>query len=188
MDIRDLDRRAVESTGAIVARLTDAQLDAPTPCERWTARDVVAHMNDNKRRLLTRLTGGAPEPTGDVRAEFAHLGATLARALADESVLDLPIELLGKPYTVGVALGVHFSDTLVHGWDLGSAIGLDVRLPEDLVAAVSKVMSQFPNDGTIWGPDGLFAEQLSVPEGATPQERMLAFTGRPAQWTPASTS
>ncbi|GAA3061462.1 TIGR03086 family metal-binding protein [Actinokineospora globicatena] len=188
MDVRDLDRRAIEATGRIVDTLTDEQLAAPTPCPRWQVRDVVAHMADNKRRLLTALTGSAPEPGDDVRGDFRIAATALTAAFTEDSLLTASYELLGIEYNAAVALFVHFADTLVHGWDIGTAIGQDVRLPEDLVQAALKGISRWPDDGTIWGKDGLFGEKLPVAEDATPQEKLLATTGRSPQWTPASTS
>ncbi|SES10232.1 TIGR03086 family metal-binding protein [Actinokineospora terrae] len=188
MDVRDLDRRAIEATGRIIDTLTDEQLAATTPCPQWRVRDVVAHMVDNRTQLLTNLTGSAPEPEDDVRAGFRTATEALTAAVADDTVLTTPYKLLDVEYNAAVALFVNFADTLVHGWDIGTAIGRDVRLPEDLVHAALKGISRWPEDGTIWGKEGLFSEKLPVPEDASPQEKLLAITGRSPQWTPAGRS
>lgn len=41
-DIRELDHRAVERSVKIVSRLRPEDLDRPTPCEGWTASDLLA--------------------------------------------------------------------------------------------------------------------------------------------------
>ncbi len=43
-DIRDLDRRALETTVEIVAAVTAGQLQLPTPCAEWTLRQLLGHI------------------------------------------------------------------------------------------------------------------------------------------------
>jgi uncharacterized protein (TIGR03086 family) len=66
-------------------------------------------------------------------------------------------------------------DGLVHGWDLATATAQPYRPPDDLVAEVDAFAR------TILDPlrDGdTFAEPVEPPPGASPVERLVAFTGR----------
>lgn len=187
MDIRELHRRAVESTGKVVDGLTDAQLDLPTPCTEWTARDVIEHMVDNNHRVLADFAGAPLEraETDPRRAYWASADA-LAAAFTDDALLEKPYELgdFGT-FTGAVALAVHFADVLVHGWDLGRAAGVEVRLDEDLVEQALRQVSRYPDAPGMRGPGKLFAERRAVADDADPQERLLAITGRPASWSAA---
>ncbi|MFC7614081.1 maleylpyruvate isomerase N-terminal domain-containing protein [Actinokineospora soli] len=87
MDIRDLDRRAIESTGAVIDELTEDQLDLPTPCAKWVVRDVIAHMVGNNHGLVTKLTGEERQPTDDVRRDYRTSAAALSTALASDDAL-----------------------------------------------------------------------------------------------------
>jgi uncharacterized protein (TIGR03083 family) len=40
----------------------DDRWDAPGPCGGWTARDVVAHVINGHRRVVTAVRGTRPEP------------------------------------------------------------------------------------------------------------------------------
>ncbi|WP_107706092.1 maleylpyruvate isomerase family mycothiol-dependent enzyme [Nocardioides allogilvus] len=52
----DTAQRFIERADALAAILhsSDQQWDAPTPCDGWTVRDVVAHAIDSERDFLTR--------------------------------------------------------------------------------------------------------------------------------------
>ena len=64
--------------------------DAPTPCEGWTVRDVVAHAIDSERDFLTRQgldVGDAPDLVDPAVAWRAH-AATVAAVLAQDGVAE----------------------------------------------------------------------------------------------------
>ncbi|MGW5053837.1 TIGR03086 family metal-binding protein [Actinokineospora sp. NPDC004072] len=185
MDIRDLDRRAIASTGGIIDKLTDDQLDLPTPCEAWTVRDVIAHIVDNNHVAIARVTGHRPEPTGDPRRDFRVSSETLASVYADDAALAKPVEMAVVNTTVPgeVAFGVHFADTLVHGWDLAQAIGTSIDLDPELVQAALDILEGFPHHPAIWSDQGaIFGPRVEAPADADPQVRLLALTGRKADW------
>lgn len=184
MDIRALDRRAVEVTGGVIDRLTDEQLDLASPCSAWTVRGVIGHMVDNNHGMLAKLAGHEPpaevELGADPRVDFRETAEAFLAAFGTDEAQEAPFELLGVERTGAVAQSVHFADVLVHAWDIASAAGIDLRFDEDLAEAAVKVVSLFPEE--LWGPDGAFAARLPVAEDASAHERLLALTGR----TPAA--
>ncbi|PWW65565.1 TIGR03086 family metal-binding protein [Actinokineospora spheciospongiae] len=181
MDIRELDRAAIASTTGFAEQATDEQLDARTPCDKWAVRDVLEHMVDNNRRTLGQLGAGF-EPTGDPRADFRASSAALHAHFADDAVLARTFAIGDYQVPGEFALAVHFGDVLVHGWDIGTALGLDVELDESLVLVALDRIGRFPDSPRIWGPGGLFANRLPVADDAPPQERLLALTGRSGDW------
>lgn len=183
MDIRALDRCAIELTGVVVDDLDDNQLDLPTPCDQWTVRDVIEHLVDNAHSLVAQIGGHEKAARGDDDIRKAYWTSTdaVTDAFWDDRALEAPYRIgeFGE-FTGAVALAVHFSDVLLHGWDLAQAVGVTVDFDENLVAAAQGIIDQFPE--VAWGPDAAYAARLDVPENASALERLLATTGRTVNW------
>jgi len=74
-----------------------------------------------------------------------------------------------------VAVAVHATDMLVHGWDLAVATGQDRGLDPDLCEAAIAIISRFPP--STWGNPKYYAAR--VPSDSTePADRLVALTGR----------
>jgi uncharacterized protein (TIGR03086 family) len=99
------------------------------------------------------------------------------------ATLDLP-DIFIREYrtaTAGAMTGetlmqMRIADHMVHGWDLATATGNPLDLPEDLVeqalAFATSRLANVPRDGSV------FAEVQPVPENAPLIDRLVAFTGR----------
>ncbi len=161
-----------------VQAAADTSWSNPSPCDEWTARDVVGHVIGNFRRLSAGLGGPAPAELAadeDIRAawNFARDGFTGLVATADLSAnLDGPFgpmpadQLLGRIIT---------TDVLVHTWDLARSVGGDESLPVDLVEGAYSGLK--PMDAMIRRP-GVFSDKIEAPEGADLQTEFLCFLGR----------
>jgi uncharacterized protein (TIGR03086 family) len=177
MDVIELLRRATASTAAVIERIGEDQLDAPTPCARWTIREIVGHMEDNSRHMLERVDRKSTED------EFAALNAAVLDAYADPEVQARKFELGGNELDGRGLVAVNFADVLVHGWDIARAAGFDVSLDDDLCTAAFRVTSRFPE--SLRGPDGAFDHPRPIPDDAPPRQRLLAYLGRDPEWTSA---
>ncbi|WP_424184217.1 TIGR03086 family metal-binding protein [Actinokineospora sp. G85] len=177
MDIRTLDLAAIASTGGFIDAVGDGEWELPSPCTEWTVRGVVEHMVENNRRTLSHL-GVEFDGTDDPRADFHSSAAALHAQFADDTLLTKPFPVGPFTLTGEQALGVHFFDVLVHGWDIGVSLGHEVVLDEPLVEAALEITGSFPDHKAIYGPSALFAAKLAVAEDASAQERLLAQTGR----------
>ena len=110
------------------------------------------------------------------RAPLA-IKASIAAALADPSVLEGTIEggpMNGMPKHAGMGLAT--ADVLLHSWDLGQAIGVNVELPTAAVEAVQMGLSQVPEEMLL--SPGMFGPAIAVPDDASAQDKLLGFTGR----------
>jgi uncharacterized protein (TIGR03086 family) len=148
--------------------------DQTSPCEGWTAGDVVDHVTSNHRSIAERLGATAPEGTGDRAADWTACrdAATTALGSADlTQVTDTPF----GPMPAEAFLGIITSDTLVHTWDLARATGGDEALPEDMAQATYDNL--LPLDEAIRIP-GVFGPKVPVPDDASVQDRLLGFLGR----------
>jgi uncharacterized protein (TIGR03086 family) len=75
----------------------------------------------------------------------------------------------------GPSLGIAFSDQLLHGWDVARATGQDDTMPEGLPEAAYEVIhGRFTDEQR----KGVFKPEISVGPDASPQEKLLAYTGR----------
>jgi uncharacterized protein (TIGR03086 family) len=171
-DVLDLYRRASAWTSAKVAGAHD--LDAATPCRDWQVRDLLNHMLDTQHYFARSARGekaAPPSPpppsllTDDPVADFDRACAEVVDAYGRDGVVE----------KMGPVLGIAFSDQLLHGWDLARATDQDATMPDDLAqAAYDAIHGRFTDEQRT----GVFADEIPVGEDATPQQRLLAYTGR----------
>ncbi|WP_067474786.1 TIGR03086 family metal-binding protein [Actinomadura hibisca] len=191
-DIRELDRRAVQAGAEIVAHLTTTDLDRPTPCEGWTARDLLAHMTAQHHGFAAaaRGTGGDPAAwtvhplgTDPVKTYTAAVEEVLT-AFAEPDVLARTFTLAefnGRAFPAPLAIGFHFIDYAVHGWDMARTLGLPYDLDEDLTEAALQGALLVPDDDQRTTPNAAFRPALP-PTGRSPLDHLLAHLGRSPTW------
>ena len=157
---------------ATMANVSDEQWDSASGCGEWTVRELVDHAVFWQANVGQFVGAGvSPEDGWDA------IKSSIAGALTDPSVLEGVIEggpMNGMPKHAGMGLGT--ADVLLHSWDLGQAIGVDVELPAEAVAAVQMGVSQIPEE-MLRGP-GMFGAEITVPDDASAQDKLLGFTGR----------
>ena len=168
---------------AFVAKVAAVPEDAwsnPTPCEEWTARDIVRHVVDTQAMFLGfvgREMGDLPSVDDDPEAAVR---AATGRTLHDLEDPDLAAEtfegFMGtQRYEEGVDRFL-CADLIVHGWDLAKATGQDTEIPDEDVAAMRELAEAFPSEA-MRGP-GAFGPEVEVPDDASEQDKLLAFLGR----------
>jgi uncharacterized protein (TIGR03086 family) len=173
MDLLDLYRRGSDWAGLQVAGAL-ADLDAPTPCDEWDVRTLMNHMLDTQTYFLRSACGEdatPPSPTppdllsDDPASDFERMRADMLETFADPKVIE----------RTGPALGIAFSDQLLHGWDLARASGKDATMPAGLAdAAYNMIHGRFTDAER----QGVFKPEIDVSADASTQERLLAYTGR----------
>jgi uncharacterized protein (TIGR03086 family) len=199
MDILDLDRRALAAAGDQVARVSADQLGAPTPCLDWTLRELLAHMVAHNHGFAAAARGqtvpAAVWDGGQVGDHpypaYAESAQTASDAFAAPGALDRQIELPGLgAFPLRIAIGFHFVDYLIHGWDVARAIGVTsgpsagAEGPDsELTATALKFASRWPDVPQLRGPGAPFGPKVGVPAGAPPFDRLLGLLGRSPDWT-----
>jgi uncharacterized protein (TIGR03086 family) len=188
-DLRDLDRRALAATGGIVAGVTTAHLDLPTPCTGWTLGDLLRHMVGHNHGFAT-AGRGEPDPAPwegvplgeDPAGAYERSAADVTASFAAEGFLERKVDVHGYGVFPGTtALRMHFVDFLVHGWDVAKSIGADTSLDEELSLAALRIASRWPEAS--WSPTGPFRDRVRVHDDAPAGERLVAFLGRSPDWT-----
>jgi uncharacterized protein (TIGR03086 family) len=173
VDPLDLYGRASEWTLSKVAGVA-GKLDAATPCDEWDVRELMNHMLDTQKYFVGEARGEdvsppsphPPEVLGDDPvADFDRARAETLSTFGEEGVID----------KTGPALGIAFSDQLVHGWDLAKATGQDATMPEGLPEAAYEMIHGRLTDEQ---RKGVFKPELPVAPDASAQDKLLAYTGR----------
>jgi len=177
--------RGLDVCGAVVASTTDDEWDLPSPCEGWSARDVLGHLFSAMRMGLAIL-GGTPvdapsfDRPGDLvgddpAAEWATLDVQLRSAVVGvdlDAVRDTP---MGRR-TVEEGLAFPAIDLFVHAWDISTAAGRPIEVPEDVIAFAHHHIDPFPDEvkrgGRVFGP------KVEARADATATEQFVAWTGR----------
>ena len=149
-------------------------LNAATPCDEWSVRDLLNHMLDTQRYFLGAARGEDAAPPGpnppDVvsanpRQDFERIQSDVVDAFSQDGVIE----------KTGPAIGIAFADQLLHGWDVARATGQDDTMPDGLAkTAYDVIHGRFTDEQR----KGVFKPEIQVGEDATPQQRLLAYTGR----------
>jgi uncharacterized protein (TIGR03086 family) len=173
VDLLDLYDRASTWTLAKVRGAVD-KMDDHTPCDDWDVRSLLNHMLDTHRYFI-----------GTARGEDVSLPSATPPGFIGENPVatfekgrsDL-ISALGEPGVIektGPVLGIAFADQLLHGWDLAQGTGQDSTMPEGLPAAAYEMIhGRFTDEQR----EGVFKPAIDVPSDASPQVKLLAYTGR----------
>lgn len=167
---------------ALVERITPEQLDLPTPCATFTVADVLEHMIGGATAFAPAFRGEVPAEDGAATSDaspqdrFHRAMDDLVSAAhapgADERTITAPFgEVPGSVFARFVAF-----DGLVHGYDLATATGHPYTPRAELVAEVHafarSALQPAMRDGDT------FAAETPASAGATPVERLVAFSGR----------
>ena len=171
-------RRRADAFETLITHTAPERWTSPSPCERWLARDVVAHVVDYSGQVL-RERAGMSEVA--VFADFDDPAAAF-RAIRElvEHVLDEP-ETPPKMANY-LDLAVSF-DLPQHGWDLAKATGQDSAMDPEEVELLWSSLSQAPKVWDWQRDNGWYAAPVSVPEDAPLQDRVLGLIGRDPCWT-----
>lgn len=195
MNIRELDRRAMDVTAEIVALITPEQLSAPTPCAGWRVRDLLAHIIGQYHGFALAASGQptgveafAPRPvTADPLARYQQAAVLVTEAFAEDGVLDrrfhLPEIRDGAAFPATAAIGFHLVDEVAHAWDLARSIGAPVEFDQQVLEVALSVARQVPDDPGSRGEGQAFAPVHPTADGMATLDRIVALLGRRPDWT-----
>jgi len=187
MDIRELDRKALDTLGDLIAEVKPDQLRLPTPCADWTLHGLIRHQVSDNLGFAAAIGGAGPDIAvwnagwlgDDPYAAYIASADAVTAAFAGDDALDR--ELIVREFGIfpgRVALSMHVLDCTVHGWDVAQSLGVSYRPDSDLVEHALQVAAFIPADDTGDRPRSAFAPIIPVPDTATALDRLLALTGR----------
>jgi len=162
------------------------QLGAATPCDDWDVRGLLTHVHIGCLMTDSLLDGASQEEaTALWGQEFGDDIADLCRAsVADQLTRmravddwDLVVHHVVGDVPASQLIQFRTGDLTLHAWDLATAIGADVDIPDDLARQIyESLLPMAPIIGEVGifgaGPSGTVAEDAPI------TLRLLDFTGR----------
>lgn len=190
--------RSLADAVTIIRQVSADALSRPTPCSDWNLRQLLTHMvGQNDGFVMAVAEGDAPvsayERTelsdDEVQPEWERSAAALHEAFGNAD-MDGPVHAVGfGSLTARVVLRMIVLDTIMHTWDVASALGADYRPDDELVGfslGFAREIASFPVELTAasFGPP---LPESGVADGEPPWPEALRLLGRGAdragRWT-----
>src|ERR1700677_1702415 len=140
-DPREIHRRAMTQTEAIVVAVAPGQLGLPTPCPEYDVRSLLSHIVGGLNRVAIVGEGGdalaRPARADDViddgwLAAYQAASQRASQAWADDAKLDALVEVPWGKIPGRFAIAGYVQEILTHGWDLAKATGQPTEGDPDL--------------------------------------------------------
>jgi uncharacterized protein (TIGR03086 family) len=174
----------------LVGQVGLEQWSQPTPCKEWNVRTLVGHLIATRQAYCTLLEGapaaertslverqgdaGGADPVTTLRSAVRAVRAAFTGPGALDRTVCHPIgDILGSQLLAQLIM-----DSVIHSWDLATAIGADARLDEQLVDHVYKFLAPRAAGGGLYARGYFAAPTRPLPDGATPAERLMHLAGR----------
>jgi uncharacterized protein (TIGR03086 family) len=177
--------RAMESTLHSIEQVPPERWQAPTPCTEWDARQVANHLIGENLWVSELLQGKTVEQvgtaldgdlTGDDPAAAYRRSVEVARqAVETPGAMAATCHLSFGDYSGAEYAGQVFMDTLIHGWDIATGTGQQVRLDAELVSLCLPIAEELTRK---FRAAGVFGDDLPVADDADQQTKLLALVGR----------
>jgi uncharacterized protein (TIGR03086 family) len=156
--------------------------DNASPCDGWTARDVVGHLTE----WIPGFFGAhgvqfphVPSVQDDPVAAWQTVQATIAEALADPALAGRPVETPFSTQSLAETVDMIVTgDVFTHTWDLARATGQDEALDDEHLQRMLASVTSMPEEAL--RADGMFGPRIDVPGDADDQTLFLAYLGRRA--------
>lgn len=200
-DIRPFHRTAVRTSVALVNSVRPADLRAVTPCADWQLVDLLAHMTVQHRGFAAAARGMGARPevwdvdtvrdavASDPGAAYADAAKDVLAAFSDDAVLEASFALPdfgpGAAFPGAVAVGFHFVDYVVHGWDVATTLGVPFTLSDEVVDAALPLALMAPEGEARDVSGAPFAHAIDGPSRSS-LDKILRYLGREPGWTPLS--
>jgi uncharacterized protein (TIGR03086 family) len=179
--------RALDETGALLARIRPEQATAPTPCTHWNLRQLVNHVVIDIQQFTRMAEGGRYQAHdedvlgADWLAAYRAAAQKLLAAWRRPGALRQVAHLLFGDVPADWQLGQEITDLAVHAWDLARTSGIAPEIDDEVVGAALE-----------WGRANLkpefrgvaFGPEVEVPPTAPAYDRLVGFFGRRPDWEP----
>jgi uncharacterized protein (TIGR03086 family) len=199
-DSRVLFGQGVALAREIIAGVQPAQLTAPTPCHDYDVRELLGHLVHVIDRVAVIGRGDDPFATplrelpsdGGWLAAFDDATARAREVWADDEVMTRTIVLPWSQVSGSETLLGYLNEVIVHTWDLATATGQTLTVPDEVVEAAfgaiqatlpggergaffAEFAKSMPDLGEFTPP---FADEVPTPADAPLLDRLVAWNGR----------
>jgi uncharacterized protein (TIGR03086 family) len=151
----------------------------PSPCEDWTARDLVTHLIDVHGRfqgMVGRELVDHPPAADDPVGAWTAVSEQMRADLEDPARAEVEYDgRLGRSSFRQSVDGFVCFDLVVHGWDLARATGQDETID---AAEVERIAAMVAAMQPMMLENGVIREPVEPGPDATAQDRLLCALGR----------
>ncbi len=166
---------------AVLDAVNDDQWSAQSPCEGWTARDVLDHIVATQRDFFNERgfdVGAAPDLDADPASAWRDHAQRVVKVLQDDASVTSEYEGYFGPTTVGGTFAQFYIwDMLVHRWDIATAAGLEAQLTNAELDAIDEGAQAF---GENLYMEGICKPQVESARGSDRTTMVLGKLGRRA--------
>ncbi|MFJ6698478.1 TIGR03086 family metal-binding protein [Streptomyces sp. NPDC091272] len=184
-------RPAARRLARLVEGVHDGWLDAATPCEEFTVRDLLGHLHGlsavlsdaaaKRVRTGTAAGAGACVLSGDWRRELPRRIAELADCWHRHEAWEGAAVVDGTTLPAGVVAQISLGELVLHGWDLARATGQAFHCDKPSLQVVYALLAP-EADNPARAP--MFAPVVDVPYGSPFLDRVVGLGGRDPGWSP----
>lgn len=178
-DPADRYRHLAERFTAVVDDVPEDAWEASSPCEGWTARQVLDHVVESQHGFLARFDlEPSLEGVDDVRACWRLVRDAMQRGLDDPATAQTEYAgMFGQTTFEATVDDFMSADLLIHAWDIARAAGLEEHEPMP-PEEVERLDARLRPMGDSLRMPGVFGPEVPVPDDAPAQDRLLGFLGR----------
>jgi uncharacterized protein (TIGR03086 family) len=173
--------KAIYGMDAVVRRCPPDAWDNDSPCEGWTARDVVGHQVGVLLGVANMARGNdmkfpeTPEDLSDPASLWASARDEVLETLDQPGALQHSGPYWFGEMSIDQLIAVVSWDPLTHAWDLAQAAGTESALDAGLAQRSFDTISAIrPNLAKM----GLITDEVPVPADADIVDRYLGLVGR----------
>ncbi len=178
MTVTDRYRRIAGHFSTVVDAVPADAWDRPSPCEGWTAEEVLGHVAESQHGFLARFEL-APSIDGLAPTDqWVAVRDAMQAGLDDPATAGTEYDGAFGPTTFADTVDQFMcADLVVHSWDIARATGMPEHeeLPAEEVALLDARLRPM---GEVLRSPGVFGPEVAVPDDASPQDRLLGFLGR----------
>ncbi|MFD3810622.1 maleylpyruvate isomerase family mycothiol-dependent enzyme [Rhodococcus sp. NPDC058639] len=163
---------------SVVSFLGPEAWDSASPCEGWTAKDVLNHIIGSQREFFADhgFDLGEQASLDDPSRAWREHTARVADIVADKAAMDTAFDGYYGPATIGDEFDLFYTwDMIVHRWDIATAAGLDDTFTDTELDRVEAGADVFGDELYL---DGVCVAGVRAPAGADRATRVLARLGR----------
>ena len=173
--------KALYGFDAVIQRVPTDRWDADSPCDGWSAGDVVVHACGVMEAVAAMARSGENvppstlDPVDDVVELWNMTRDDLLEALDHPNVVNRVGNYWFGEGTIDDILAFSVWDQLGHSWDVARAVGLDAHASDDVAEASTAVISA---NADMLRKMGLMGDPVEVAADAPAMERFLGLIGR----------